>query len=59
MDPNGKQPPNEQDLAPAHEEHEVHQNPLTAKKIALFVLYAIIAACLLMMRKTGKEDSHA
>lgn len=48
MDQNGKQPPNEQDLAPAHEEHEVHQNPLTAKKIGLFVLYAIIAACLLM-----------
>ena len=40
-------PNDEQNDLPENEQ-EVQQNPLTAKKIALFVLYAVIAACLLM-----------
>ena len=29
-------------------EHNTHKHPLSCKKIALFVLYAFIAACLLL-----------
>lgn len=48
MKPNDKNEPINQAPPSDPVEQDTQKNPLTAKKIALFVLYAIIAACLLM-----------